>query len=165
MFGKLYSKYIEANDLNIYSETLQILPTPRYFVFYNGCDNAPETEDLCLTNAFAKPDKSSIEVTATVYNVNATVDSCIRDGILADFLRRHKAEVMDVVLTEYDEVKHIKMIEKEAEARGEAIGQIKGAIKLGRKDPTMTDEQLVSKLVNIFELTEDEAWKYVRNCE
>ena len=32
--------------------------------------------------------------------VNAAVDSCIRDGILSDFLIRHKAEVMDVILTE-----------------------------------------------------------------
>ena len=117
--------------------------------------------------------------------VNAAVDSCIRDGILADFLSRHKAEVMDVVLTEYDEAKHIKMIEKEAEAigqaRGEAIGQargeaigeargevrgqIKGAIKLGRRNPEMTDGKLVSDLVDLFELTEEEAWEYVRNCD
>ena len=109
--------------------------------------------------------------------VNAAVDSCIRDGILADFLSRHKAEVMDVVLTEYDEAKHIKMIEKEAEAigqargevigeaRGEARGQIKGAIKLGRRNPEMTDGKLVSDLVDLFELTEEEAWEYVRNCD
>ena len=109
---------------------------------------------LQLTNSFSEPDKSSIEVTATVYNinagnnselmercrtlseystfvervrrtqaqeadihaaVNAAVDSCIRDGILTEFLIRHKAEVMDVVLTEYDEAKHMKRIEQEAE--------------------------------------------------
>ena len=50
---------------------LQILPTPRYFVFYNGRDNAPEKEVLRLTDAFSEPDKSSIEVTVTVYNINA----------------------------------------------------------------------------------------------
>ena len=92
---------------------------------------------------------------------------------------------MDVVLTEYDEAKHIKMIEKEAEAigqargeaigqargevigeaRGEARGQIKGAIKLGRRNPEMTDGKLVSDLVDLFELTEEEAWEYVRNCD
>lgn len=231
-YGKLYNKYIEANNLNIYSGKIQNLPTPRYFVFYNGSDDAPEKEILRLTDAFAEPEKSSIEVTATVYNinvgnnrelmkncrtlseysifmerirknweqgmdmkaaVNAAVDSCIRDGILADFLSRHKAEVMDVVLTEYDEAKHIKMIEKEAEAigqargeaigqargeaigqargevigeaRGEARGQIKGAIKLGRRNPEMTDGKLVSDLVDLFELTEEEAWEYVRNCD
>lgn len=199
-YGKLYDKYIEVNNLNIYSEKLQILPTPRYFVFYNGCDDAPEKEVLQLTNSFSEPDKSSIEVTATVYNinagnnselmercrtlseystfvervrrtqaqeadihaaVNAAVDSCIRDGILTEFLIRHKAEVMDVVLTEYDEAKHMKRIEQEAEERG----QIKGAIKLARMTPDLSDQDIVSKLVNLFALSEDEAWEYVRGCK
>ena len=93
------------------------------------------------------------------------VSSCIRDGILSDFLIRHKAEVMDVVLTEYDEAKHIKLIEKEAEARGEAIGQIKGAIKLARLDHDSSDREIVRKIVDLFELSEDEAWGYVRGCE
>ena len=97
--------------------------------------------------------------------VNAAVDSCIRDGILSDFLIRHKAEVMDVVLTEYDEAKHIKLIEKEAEARGEAIGQIKGAIKLARLDHDSSDREIVRKIVDLFELSEDEAWGYVRGFE
>jgi hypothetical protein len=93
--------------------------------------------------------------------VNAAVDSCIRDGILADFLSRHKAEVMDVVLTEYDEAKHMKRIEQEAEERG----QIKGAIKLARMTPDLSDQDIVSKLVNLFALSEDEAWEYVRGCK
>lgn len=199
-YGKLYDKYIEVNNLNIYSERLQILPTPRYFVFYNGRDNAPEKEVLRLTDAFSEPDKSSIEVTVTVYNinagnncelmekcrtlseystfvervrryqaqetdiqtaVNAAVDSCIRDGILTDFLVRHKAEVMDVVLTEYDEAKHMKLIEKEAEA----IGQIKGAVKLARLTPDISDQEIVSKIVDLFGLSENEAWEYVRNYD
>jgi len=199
-YGKLYDKYIEVNNLNIYSERLQILPTPRYFVFYNGRDNAPEKEVLRLTDAFSEPDKSSIEVTVTVYNinagnncelmekcrtlseystfvervrryqaqetdiqtaVNAAVDSCIRDGILTDFLVRHKAEVMDVVLTEYDEAKHMKLIEKEAEA----IGQIKGAVKLARSNPDISDQEIVSKIVDLFGLSENEAWEYVRNYD
>ena len=199
-YGKLYDKYIEVNNLNIYSERLQILPTPRYFVFYNGRDNAPEKEVLRLTDAFSEPDKSSIEVTVTVYNinagnncelmekcrtlseystfvervrryqaqetdiqtaVNAAVDSCIRDGILTDFLVRNKAEVMDVVLTEYDEAKHMKLIEKEAEA----IGQIKGAVKLARSTPDISDREIVSKIVDLFGLSENEAWEYVRNYD
>ena len=161
---------------------------------------------LRLTDAFSTPDKSSIEVTATVYNinagnnselmercrtlseysafmervrknqaqgadilvaVNAAVDSCIRDGILSDFLIRHKAEVMDVVLTEYDEAKHMKLIEKEAEARGEAIGQARGqiigAIKLAQMNPNISDVEIVSSIMELFELPEDEAWEYFRS--
>ena len=70
-----------------------------------------------------------------------------------------------MVLTEYDEAKHMKRIEKEAEERGEAIGQIKGAIKLARMTPDLSDQDIVSKIVNLFALSEDEAWEYVRGCK
>ena len=95
--------------------------------------------------------------------------------ILSDFLIRHKAEVMDVVLTEYDEAKHMKLIEKEAEARGEAIGQARGeaigqargqiigAIKLAQMNPNISDVEIVSSIMELFELPEDEAWEYFRS--
>ncbi|SEA16733.1 hypothetical protein SAMN02910384_00928 [Pseudobutyrivibrio sp. ACV-2] len=35
--------------------------------------------------------------------VDLAVDSCIKDGILKDFLEKHKAEVSGMVLTEFDE--------------------------------------------------------------
>ena len=35
--------------------------------------------------------------------ISLAVDSCIKDGILADFLKNNKAEVTDMVLTEYNE--------------------------------------------------------------
>ena len=92
---------------------------------------------------------------------------CHINNILSDFLIRHKAEVMDVVLTEYDEAKHMKLIEKEAEARGEAIGQARGqiigAIKLAQMNPNISDVEIVSSIMELFELPEDEAWEYFRS--
>jgi hypothetical protein len=46
--------------------------------------------------------------------VNKAVDECIKEGILADFLIGHKAEVMDVCLTEYDEVATMNAFKEEA---------------------------------------------------
>jgi len=40
--------------------------------------------------------------------VDEAVRQCIDEGILADFLRRHRAEVIDMILTEYDEDLHIR---------------------------------------------------------
>ena len=65
------------------------------------------------------------------------------------------------LLTEYDEAKHMKLIEKEAEA----IGQIKGAVKLARSTPDISDREIVSKIVDLFGLSENEAWEYVRNYD
>ena len=37
----------------------------------------------------------------------SAIDSCIKDGILAEFLSIHRAEVNHVILTEYDEQQHL----------------------------------------------------------
>jgi hypothetical protein len=46
--------------------------------------------------------------------VDKAVDECIKEGVLADFLIGHKAEVMDVCLTEYDEMATINAFKEEA---------------------------------------------------
>ncbi len=42
--------------------------------------------------------------------IDEAVKECIDKGILADFLRKHIAEVRTVLLTEYDEEKDLKII-------------------------------------------------------
>ena len=36
-------------------------------------------------------------------SVEIAVDNCIKNGILADVLQKNRAEVVDMILTEYDE--------------------------------------------------------------
>jgi flagellar biosynthesis/type III secretory pathway protein FliH len=50
--------------------------------------------------------------------VEKAVDECIMEGILADFLIGHKAEVMDVCLTEYDEAATQKAFKEEGYEEG-----------------------------------------------
>ena len=57
------------------------LPVPRLVVFYNGKRDRPAEEILRLTDAFGQPDKSDIEVTVRMINVNAghnrdIIDKC-----------------------------------------------------------------------------------------
>lgn len=42
--------------------------------------------------------------------VGAAVDSCIAQGILADILSKHRAEVINVFLTDYDDELRMKVI-------------------------------------------------------
>ena len=69
-FGKLYHKYVTEKKLNLYGKKLEQLPTPRYVIFYNGDEWQGEEETLRLTDAFAYPERSCLEVTATMYNIN-----------------------------------------------------------------------------------------------
>ena len=62
--------------------------------------------------------------------MNKAVDECIKDGILADFLRDSKAEVVGVSIFEFDREEYEKIIlaeeREESEARGEARGRAEG---------------------------------------
>ena len=69
--AKLYEKYIEQHGLNIFSENLTKIPTPRYFVLYNGEKAMPERMELKLSDAFMHPgEDTGIEFTAIMLNVN-----------------------------------------------------------------------------------------------
>ncbi|MBO4506425.1 MAG: hypothetical protein J5728_08380 [Lachnospiraceae bacterium] len=83
--------------------------------------------------------------------VDEAVRSCIEDGILSEFLTRHRAEVIDVCITEFDEKKYVDSIREEGRAEGLLIGKVKvltdmvadGIITLdeaaGRADMTIED--------------------------
>ena len=54
-----------------YYRTLQKIPTPEFYVFYNGVGNYPERTTLRLSDAFmTMPAKPSIELIVSVININ-----------------------------------------------------------------------------------------------
>ena len=75
--------------------------------------------------------------------VDKAVVDCINDGILADFLKNHRAEVMDVCITEYNEKTFVDGIRAEGRAEGHDEGRleaIRNMIKYGiSKDIILQD--------------------------
>ena len=61
--------------------------------------------------------------------ITVAMNSCIERGVLMDVLLKNKAEVMDMLLTEYDEKKHMKAIRKEGYEDGLEEGLQKGIEK------------------------------------
>ncbi|SEB07367.1 hypothetical protein SAMN02910384_03325 [Pseudobutyrivibrio sp. ACV-2] len=178
-FGKMYNRYIEINNLNIYGTKLEKLPTPKYVVFYNGYADKPAIEKLKLSDAFINPSyDGEFEWTATLYNINKgknddllkkciplsdymefinrvrdfakdydieqavslAVDSCIKDGILADFLRNNKAEVTDMVLTEYNEERVLPGMYEDGLDDGLARGRAESIFNLMKNTGKTFDE-------------------------
>ena len=60
--------------------------------------------------------------------IRMSVDECIREGILADILSKNKAEVYEMILTEYNEQNHIANEKQISKEEG-----LKEGIKEGRK--------------------------------
>ena len=79
--------------------------------------------------------------------VGRAIDECIEEGVLADFLRRHRAEVISVSIYEFiDDEKFLKMQREDAYEEGRADGRIEGRAE-GRADGIS-----VGKLEMLYEL-------------
>lgn len=61
--------------------------------------------------------------------VQRAVNECITEGILADFLIRNKAEVIQMSIFEYDEEKELKLIRQDEREMGYADGKIAGKVE------------------------------------
>lgn len=68
-FAQLYNRYTEKRKLNLFSSTLQMIPTPQYIVFYNGLKNEPDRQVLKLSDAF-QTDGGCLECEAIMLNIN-----------------------------------------------------------------------------------------------
>ena len=58
-----------------------------------------------------------------IETVEIIVDECIQEGILADILSKNRAEVCNVILTEYDAESHIAMEKEWSKEEGKAEGK------------------------------------------
>ena len=63
-----YEKQLKRKDI-IYKKKRIPLPSPRFFVLYNGSDSLPPVSRLHLSDAFELP-TDCIDLTVTIYNIN-----------------------------------------------------------------------------------------------
>lgn len=77
--------------------------------------------------------------------VERAITECISEGILADFLRKNRAEAKKVSIYEYDEERHMRQTREEGAEEGYANGLTQGieqtAVNL-IKARILTDEQI-----------------------
>ena len=105
----------------------------------------------------------------TGYTIKIAVDmatkECIERGILSEFLLKNRSEVIDMLLTEYDEKKHMKMVRRDAyedgkidgKAEGIAVGKAEG-IAVGKAEGIVVGKAegiAIGKAESILELLED----------
>ena len=65
--------------------------------------------------------------------VEMAITECIRDDILAEFLRKNRAEAKSVSIYEYDEEKHMRHVKEEGRQEGLQSGREEG-LQAGRKE-------------------------------
>ena len=99
--------------------------------------------------------------------VETAVEDCISQNILSEILRKNKAEVIDMILTEYDENEFREFLKEDSWKKGHEAG-VQDGIKTGVREiiRTFTElqlpkEQLLDKLTNSFSLSVEEAEEYI----
>ena len=99
--------------------------------------------------------------------VETAVEDCISKNILSEILRKNKAEVIDMILTEYDENEFREFLKEDSWKKGHEAG-VQDGIKTGIREiiRTFTElqlpkEQLLEKLTNSFSLSVEEAEEYI----
>lgn len=203
-FADLY-RHLTRN-LNFYSSKQIYIPTPMYFVFYNGDRKMREREDLWLSDAFRHGNEQSrMELRAQVININyghnqelmskcqalagyaifvgkvkdyqkvmvlkdaiwRAIDECIEEGTLAEFLKTRRDEVVNALLTEYDEEKVMQDLREEAYEDGKEAGSREGRMEGIRVlietcgELGIPKEDTALKLKDKFSLSAEEAEGYI----
>ncbi len=97
--------------------------------------------------------------------IQKAVDNCIRNGILADFLKKNKAEVISMGLYEYDEEKFIKAERKYAKEQGWTEGRLEEKVrfickKLKKRLSVPDIADMLEETVNAIQNICDVAVKY-----
>ena len=94
--ARLYERIQNPRDR--YLRRLKKIPTPEFYVFYNGEEDYPETATLRLSDAFmTMPEKPSLELVVSVTNINYNKDNEILHTckplkeytLFVDAVRRH----------------------------------------------------------------------------
>ena len=160
-YGRTMERLIEKRAL--YRNRLIPIPTPEFYMFYNGSRKFPSEKILRLSDAYLEKEGSPmLELTVKVININLpenhsilkkcrplyeyawfiqrirdytgqgqerdaaivhAAEDCEREGILADFVRKHGTEAINMLFTQFnmDDALEVRYEEGIEEGRAEEI--------------------------------------------
>ena len=146
--GRAYEQVLDKRDR--YKTRLVKIPTPEFYVFYNGMQEYPLEQQLLLSDSFLTApginfgksheildrcrilkDSSLFIDTVRKYPdreepIKKAIDECIDNGILAEYLKRKGSEVRNMLVAEYSYEEDILVKQEEARQEGLSIGLSQG---------------------------------------
>lgn len=138
----LYSVFI--NDKNLYGSRIVSVPAPRFIVFYNGREERPDRETICLSDAFEKKEaETALELKVDVLNINLG----------------HNKELMETCRTLRDYAEYVHRLRKNTEALPIADAVDKTIDECIRGDilrEFLMRNRAEAKKVSIYEYNEEE---------
>ena len=96
--------------------------------------------------------------------VEHAVDQCIRKDVLADILRKNRGEIVDSILTEWDEDDFIEGVKEDSRNEGIKIGEKRGKIESMIEmcqEFQVSEEDTLDRIMKKFSLQEEDAKEYM----
>lgn len=88
--------------------------------------------------------------------VDRAVTECIREGILADFFRENRSEVVQMSIFEYDEEKHMRMVHEEGREEGWREGHHEAFVRINLLNFKLAEDGRTEDLIRS---TQDEQYQ------
>lgn len=94
---------LKSRGITLYGKKIVKIPSPDYYVFYNGLEETPDQQDLKLSDSFTTP-KEGYEWTAHMLNINAGHNKELLDrcptlngyALLIKYTREYQAKNTDL---------------------------------------------------------------------
>ena len=102
-FGHNIDGVLKSKGITLYGKKLVKIPSPDYYVLYNGMEEAPDRQDLKLSDSFMTP-KEGYEWTAHMLNINAGHNQELLDrcpalkgyALLVKYTREYQTKGVDL---------------------------------------------------------------------
>ncbi|MDY5846410.1 MAG: hypothetical protein SPJ92_07780 [Bariatricus sp.] len=133
-----------VNPIKLYGSSPVQIPPPRFIVFYNGTEERPEREELCLSRLYSVEEEEIwLELKVVVLNINMG----------------HNKELMEACRTlwEYAEyVRRVRQYRKEMSIEEAVERAITECIAEGILREFLIENRAEAKAVSIYEYSEEE---------
>ena len=133
-----------VNPIKLYGSSPVQIPPPRFIVFYNGTEERPEREELCLSRLYSvEEEEICLELKVVVLNINMG----------------HNKELMEACRTlwEYAEyVRRVRLYRKEMSIEEAVERAITECIAEGILKDFLMKNRAEAKAVSIYEYSEEE---------
>lgn len=192
--AETWRRYLKETKQSLYSTKPVKIPETELYVLYTGSEEKPHEITLAKEFFHGKDSaiKAKIQILqhegnhsivdqyidfCKIYDdyrkknldnprkgATGAIDECIRKGILPEYLKKQREEVVDVMLTLYSQ-EEVNEMERESVARealeeGEQRGTIRGSVMMAKKFGQTLD-QTVQSVAECFGYSEAESRKQV----
>ena len=133
-----------VNPIKLYKSSPVQIPPPRFIVFYNGTEERPEREELCLSRLYSvEEEEICLELKVVVLNINMG----------------HNKELMEACRTRWESAEYVRRVrqyKKEMSIEEAVERTITECIAEGILKEFLTKNRAEAKAVSIYEYNEEE---------